>query len=113
VQLQFGGEREFGGSVQPGKFYRVGEAGEEMFAPASAGTIIPNRELGGAPVTVNVHNYGSDRVEVRERDDDDGKKIDIFIRKIKKSIASDLSDGIGEVTQALQSSYVGLRRGTA
>jgi len=39
--LGYGGPRAGGGSVSPGMFYKVGEEGEEIFAPKTAGTIIP------------------------------------------------------------------------
>lgn len=111
VQLEFGGERRFGGSVSSSKAYMVGENGPEMFSPASAGTIIPNDAMGGA-TTINVHNYAGDQVDVRERDTENGKMIDILIRRVKKEIGSDIRDGRGEVNSALQNSFVGLRRGT-
>jgi TP901 family phage tail tape measure protein len=38
----FGGGRRLGGGVRAGKFYEVGEAGPELFAPGVSGTIIPN-----------------------------------------------------------------------
>lgn len=43
----FGGARATGGPVSPGKFYQVNERGPELFAPDTAGTIIPNSALGG------------------------------------------------------------------
>lgn len=43
----FGGARATGGNVSAGKIYRVGEQGEEWFAPGRSGTIIPNHQLGG------------------------------------------------------------------
>jgi hypothetical protein len=40
----FGGAREFGGAVSPGKAYLVGEKRPELFIPSSAGTIVPSVE---------------------------------------------------------------------
>lgn len=40
------GARASGGPVSPGNLYRVGERGEEIFAPSMAGTIIPNHAIG-------------------------------------------------------------------
>ena len=37
----------------------VGERGPELFVPDSAGTVIPNHEMGGANVVVNVDASGS------------------------------------------------------
>jgi hypothetical protein len=43
----FGGERAMGGNVNPNMPYMVGERGAEMFVPKSAGTIVPNNQMGG------------------------------------------------------------------
>jgi hypothetical protein len=55
----FGGGHADGGPVIPSKFYLVGERGPELFAPNSAGTIIPNHQLGGSQHTSNniVNNF--------------------------------------------------------
>jgi len=42
------GARAGGGSVNPNMPYMVGERGAEMFVPKSAGTIVPNNQVGGA-----------------------------------------------------------------
>jgi hypothetical protein len=44
----YGGARAFGGSVQPGSFYEVGEHGRELFFPNQPGTIVPNDKISGA-----------------------------------------------------------------
>tara|TARA_R110002012_G_scaffold64157_2_gene168708 strand:- start:7668 stop:9944 length:2277 start_codon:yes stop_codon:yes gene_type:complete len=44
---------EKGGRPPVGQPSIVGEAGPELFVPSSAGTIVPNNQLGGKPVTVN------------------------------------------------------------
>lgn len=38
-------KKQFGGSVEAGKPYLVGEGGPEMFVPNYSGSVIPNREL--------------------------------------------------------------------
>jgi hypothetical protein len=43
----FGGFREKGGPVSPGKAYVVGEKRPELFVPSTAGTIMPNVPNGG------------------------------------------------------------------
>jgi hypothetical protein len=51
----FGGFFAEGGDVNPNKFYVVGEKGPELFSPKSAGTIIPNENLGGSnSVSINI-----------------------------------------------------------
>ena len=46
--FDFGGTRAGGGSVNPNMPYMVGERGAEMFVPKSAGTIVPNNQVGRA-----------------------------------------------------------------
>lgn len=62
INAGFGGSREHGGTVQPGRSFLVGENGPELFKPDRTGTIIP-----GAPaaipapeVTVQVVNIQSE-----------------------------------------------------
>lgn len=53
----FGGKRETGGSVMPGKAYVVGEKRPELFVPSSAGYImprVPSGQGGGGQQSVNV-----------------------------------------------------------
>jgi hypothetical protein len=60
--------------------------------------------LGGG-VTVNVHNAPGQTAEVRETKTDRGKEIDIIITKTKKSIASDVRQGRGEVPAAMETTW--------
>jgi phage-related minor tail protein len=46
------GARAFGGEVNAGNTYLVGEAGPELFTPSRSGQIIANNRLGGGGVTV-------------------------------------------------------------
>jgi SLT domain-containing protein len=46
--------RRFGGSVMEGESYLVGEAGPEIFTPASSGTVTKNSDIGSDKV-VNVN----------------------------------------------------------
>ncbi len=45
--------RAVGGPMVGGKGYLVGEKGAEIFRPSTAGTMIPNSQVGGGAVTVN------------------------------------------------------------
>ena len=59
----FGGARQSGGGVTPGRLYLVGERGPELFSPGSSGQIVPNDALGGmGDVTINFPglDFGSD-----------------------------------------------------
>ena len=62
-----GGTRSSGGSVTGGSSYLVGEHGPEIFKPGSSGNIVPNREIGGTSIVVNVDATGSS-VEGSEQD---------------------------------------------
>ena len=48
-----------GGRPPVGRASLVGEKGPELFVPSRAGTIIPNHQLGGSNITVNVDASGS------------------------------------------------------
>lgn len=48
VASLFGGNKASGGAVYGGRAYMVGENGPEMFAPSTAGTVIPNSKLSDA-----------------------------------------------------------------
>jgi len=41
------GARAMGGNVNPNMPYMVGERGAEMFVPKTAGTVVPNNQMGG------------------------------------------------------------------
>lgn len=45
--------KAIGGPVQSGQPYMVGERGPEMFVPNQAGSIIPNKKMGGGITVVN------------------------------------------------------------
>ena len=51
--------RATGGPVTGGSPYIVGEKGPELFVPGSSGNIVPNNEMGGANIVVNVDASGS------------------------------------------------------
>jgi hypothetical protein len=50
--MQYSG-RAVGGPMVGGKGYLVGERGAEILRPSTAGTMIPNSQIGGGAVTVN------------------------------------------------------------
>src|SRR5215472_5387046 len=56
----FGGGHALGGSVMAGVPIDVGELGRERFVPAVPGRIIPNNQLVGAPMVMNVDARGTD-----------------------------------------------------
>lgn len=52
--------RAVGGPMVGGQGYLVGERGPEIFRPATAGTMIPNNQISGGPVTVNFNITAND-----------------------------------------------------
>lgn len=109
INLEVSGERATGGMVSRGQNYLVGERGPEIFSPSSNGTIVPNDKLGGGTRVV-INNYTDVRPEVKERTDGEERVVEIVLRRVKGEISSEIRDGRGDVTRAVESSY-GLRRG--
>lgn len=112
VKLEFAGQREMGGPVSSGKAFLVGEAGPELFVPNSAGNIVPNDELSGNRVRVVINNFTDAQPEVTERQEGNERIIEVMIRRTKNEISSEIRDGRGDVTRALESTF-GLKRGKA
>ncbi len=103
------GAREFGGPVDAGKMYRVGEGGKpEVFQsggknfmiPGDGGKVIPNDQIGGGGFSQNVqvHNYSGENVQTKTSMD--GKQLDVIIGEVAKQI----SQRRGGVGRALSSS---------
>ena len=64
-------------------------------------------------MTVNIYNSQSEKVDAtaqQSRDKNGLPQIDIFIDSVKKSIASDISQGRGPVTGAIAGRF-GLNKG--
>lgn len=107
--VNYGGAREFGGPVDAGKMYRVGEGGKpEVFQsggknfmiPGDGGKVIPNDKIdgGGFSQNVQVHNYSGENVQTKTSMD--GKQLDVIIGEVAKQI----SQRRGGVGRALASS---------
>lgn len=103
------GAREFGGPVDAGKMYRVGEGGKpEVFQsggknfmiPGDGGKVIPNDQIsgGGFSQSVQVHNYSGENVQTKTSMD--GKQLEVVIGEVAKQI----SQRRGGVGRALASS---------
>jgi hypothetical protein len=110
VQLEFGGKKALGGPVSSGKAFLVGEQGPEMFVPSGRGEIIPNNRLGGGPTKIVVNNYTDAQPQITERMEGDEKVVELLIRRVKGEISSDIREGRGTITKAMESSFK-LRRG--
>ncbi|MGL4757403.1 MAG: tape measure protein [Aeromonadaceae bacterium] len=107
--VNYGGAREFGGPVDAGKMYRVGEGGapeifqsggKNFMIPGDGGKVIPNDQIGGGGFSQNVqvHNYSGENVQTRTSMD--GKQLEIVIGEVAKQI----SQRRGGVGRALASS---------
>lgn len=103
------GAREFGGPVDAGKMYRVGEGGapeifqsggKNFMIPGDGGKVIPNDQIGGGGFSqsVQVHNYSGENVQTKTSMD--GKQLDVIIGEVAKQI----SQRRGGVGRALASS---------
>lgn len=107
--VSYGGAREFGGPVDAGKMYRVGEGGapeifqsggKNFMIPGDGGKVIPNDQIsgGGFSQSVQVHNYSGENVQTKTSMD--GKQMEIIVGEISKQI----SQRRGGVGRALASS---------
>jgi phage-related minor tail protein len=61
--------RAYGGPVNSGSPYMVGERGPEMFVPRSSGTIIPNNAMGFMQAPQVVNNYNISAIDVKSFED--------------------------------------------
>lgn len=80
----FGGFRAGGGNVSNNKAYIVGERGPELFMPSSSGSIVPNNQLGGGNVSVNV-TVNSDGSSSVQADASFGKQLGNAIKSVVQS----------------------------
>lgn len=63
------GARAFGGPVNAGNPYMVGERGPEMFVPQTAGRIVPNAAQAGVHITMNIstpdaHSFRASQTQI-------------------------------------------------
>ena len=55
--------RRFGGPVQAGRTYMVGEVGPELFVPRESGTIVPNDQLRGGTLNLTQNIVSADPIQ--------------------------------------------------
>lgn len=110
VSLEFKGGKAMGGPVTAGAAFLVGERGPELFVPSEHGSIVPNNALGGGGLRVVVNNYTDAAPQVTEHREGSERVINVMIRRVKNEIGSEIRDGLGDVTRAMETSY-NLRRG--
>jgi len=99
-----------GGDPPLGRASLVGENGPELFMPHSAGTIIPNSKLGGgSDIVVNIIESPGNGGQTARRSTGGVDYLDVFVEKVKNSLAGDITRGAGVVPNAMASTY-GLNR---
>lgn len=101
------GGRAAGGPVLAGSTYLVGERGPELLRMgAMGGQVVPNSQLGGRPVTINVINNGAPATaRTSQRETPTGTVIDLVL----DAVARDIQSG-GRVHDAAQRRF-GLNAG--
>jgi hypothetical protein len=87
--------RASGGPVSAGRPYIVGEKRPELFVPSQSGSIVPRIGSGAAKMSVNVHNYGNDNVDVQQRNGPYGPSLDVIIgQKINSHLGSGRANSV-------------------
>lgn len=101
------GGRQFGGPVNAGSAYRVGEAGPEIFSsggknfmiPGENGKVIANDDISGGGFSQNVEIINNTPANVSTQSSSDGTQMKIFINEVARQI----SDNQGAIPRALRS----------
>lgn len=111
---EYAGKFEHGGMIPAGKTGLVGETGvpELVRGPAMVSSARTTADMGlgmsasgTQNVTVNVINQGGDEVTTEERQTDNGKVIDIIVKRTKSELARDIRSGGNEVSSSMESAY--------
>lgn len=97
------GSSRSGGVDGRGGMMMIGHPGEVIIDPQNGGRV------GGGGMTVNIINQAPG-IEVTQEKRDDGRTLEVVIRKTSEAVASDLRKGGGPVSNAIESAY-GVRRG--
>lgn len=79
----FGGGRQRGGTVQPGRAFTVGERGPETFVPNQTGTVVPNAaSLQQPPPQVNIMIVNEQDPEMVKKAIQSGAADDVLINRL-------------------------------
>lgn len=98
--ISYGGGRQYGGPVNPGSMYRVGESnapellssgGSNYLIPGSGGSVTPLNG-GGGGVTFVVNNMASDSVQTQQTYDSETNTATLTIKEIARQIDSRTGD---------------------
>lgn len=105
--ISYGGGRQFGGPVNPGSMYRVGEGnapelfssgGSSYMIPGSRGQVTPMDGAGGG-VTFNITNNASDMVQTQQSYDPETRTVELAIT----AVANQINSRTGKVGAAMKS----------
>jgi hypothetical protein len=88
----------------------VGEKGPERYVSADERNGSSEQTGDKQSVKVIINNYTDAKAEVSERKEGDARVLEVMIRRIKSDLTSEIRDGRGDVTRAMESSF-NLRRG--
>lgn len=104
--LALAGGRQFGGPVNPGSMYRVGEGnapelfssgGSSYMIPGSRGQVTPMDGASGG-VTFNITNQASDMVQTQQSYDPETRTVELAIT----AVANQMNTRTGKVGQAMK-----------
>ena len=105
--VSYGGGRQFGGPVNPGSMYRVGEGnapellsigGSNYMIPGSRGQVTPMDGASGG-VTFNITNQASDMVQTQQSYDPETRTVELAIT----AVANQINSRTGKVGAAMKS----------
>lgn len=106
--LALAGGRQYGGPVNPGSMYRVGEGnapelfssgGSSYMIPGSRGQVTPMDGAGGSGVNVVVNNYASGTTETTQSYDEASNTVTIAV----KEVARQMNSRTGPIGSAMKS----------
>jgi len=80
----FGGTRQEGGPVQPGRAYLVGERGPELFMPKVPGVVMPEPAVAGPPVQVTINVSTPDAESFRRSGPQIMADLEQYMQRIRK-----------------------------
>ena len=105
--VSYGGGRQFGGPVNPGSMYRVGEGnapellsmgGSNYMIPGSRGQVTPMDGASGG-VTFNITNQASDLVQTQQSYDPETRTVELAIA----AVANQMNTRTGKIGAAMKS----------
>lgn len=126
--------RRFGGEVEKGVVYLVGEEGPELFVPTQSGMSLPGSmerqnalqvpgEYGYEPrqtttptqdnessgrsddIQVVLNNYSGETPEVSQRREGDRRIVEITLGHMRQELSAEIRDGRGAISRALKDTY--------